>query len=244
MYLDKYFEKMDDVLRAIKTTQRENIQKAAEAVARTVAAGGAILIMDTGHMLKHEAFVRAGGLLSLIPFSYNLQVENPIEWRSLERDTKETAVLEARIVALALDSSKIRSGDVLIINSNSGRTNNVIEVALQCSKRGITTIAISSKQQMQHCEAVHPSKKKLIDVADIFIDNCTPHGDALVEVKDNEKMCPGSGIASAYILWAIQADAVERLQARDINPSIYRSVHISGYEYIEKQKKEFLRRGY
>ncbi|HOJ34600.1 MAG TPA: sugar isomerase domain-containing protein [Candidatus Hydrogenedentes bacterium] len=244
MYLDRYFEKMEEVLAAIRTTQRKQIERAGEAVAEALAHGGALLIMDTGHMLRHEAFVRAGGLIAWTPFSYNLHVENPLDWRSIERTSKESAALEARLVALALDSSKLKRGDILIINSNSGRTTNVVETALQCGKRGITTIAICSSEQMKKCDPVHPSGKKLADVADIFIDNCTPHGDALVEVRDNEKMCPGSGIASVYVLWAIQAEAVERLQARGLNPSIYRSVHLGGYAFIEKQKKKFLKKGF
>lgn len=244
MYLDKYFESMDAVLSAVRKTQQKNIGKAGEVLARSLAEGGVILIMDTGHMLRHEAFVRAGGLISLTPFSYHLQVENPIDWRPDARTPEQNAAIEARIVALALDSSKIKRGDVLIINSNSGRTVNVVETALQCRRRGVVTIAICSSQQMGKCDPVHPSGKKLFEVADICIDNCSPYGDALVEVRDNERMCPASGIASAYVLWAIQAEAVERMQARGLNPSIYRSVHLGGHAFVEKQKKKFLKRGY
>ena len=159
MYLDKYFESMDAVLSAVRKTQQKNIGKAGEVLARSLAEGGVILIMDTGHMLRHEAFVRAGGLISLTPFSYHLQVENPIDWRPDARTPEQNAAIEARIVALALDSSKIKRGDVLIINSNSGRTVNVVETALQCRRRGVVTIAICSSQQMGKCDPVHPSGK-------------------------------------------------------------------------------------
>ena len=243
MYLDAYFEAMDGVLAAIRETQRAAIVKAGRAVARSLAKSGTVQVMDTGHMLRHEAYFRAGGLMALVPFSYDLSVENPIETREVKRSGKQEAELEARKVALALDSSTMRRGDVLIVNSNSGRTPNVIEVARQCKDRGITTVAISSAEQMRKCAAAHPSGKKLFDVADICIDNCGPHGDALVKVHGNEKMCPGSGIGSVYVFWAIQAEAVQRLEAKGIKPSIFRSVHVSGHEYIEKQRKRFLKRG-
>ena len=96
---------------------------------------------------------------------------------------------------------------------------------------------------MKGCPAAHVSGKKLFDVADICIDNCGPFGDASIEVKDNEKMCPVSGMAATYVLWAVQAEAVERLQARGVNPTIFRSVHVSGHEYIDEQRKAFMERG-
>jgi len=243
VYLDAYFEAVDQALGSIRTTQREVIEQAAEAIAESLAKGGALLVMDTGHRLRHEAFNRAGGLMAIAPFSYGLDVENPLDQRTVERTPEEAADLEARTVGLALDSSKMRQGDVLIINSNSGRTSNVIEVALQCKTRGITTIGISSSQQMQGCPVAHVSGKKLFDVADICIDNCAPFGDAALVVKDNEKMCPMSGMAGTFVLWAVQAEAIERLQARGVNPTIFRSVHVSGMEYIEEQRKAFLEKG-
>ncbi|MBN2311542.1 MAG: sugar isomerase domain-containing protein [Candidatus Hydrogenedentes bacterium] len=243
MYLEAFFEAVDSVFATIRNTQRGTIEVAAGVIAESLANHGALLVMDTGHMLKHEAFNRAGGLMAIAPFSYGLSVECPINQRTVERSAEEEAELESRTVALALDKSKMKRGDVLIINSNSGRTSNVVEVALQCKERGITTIALCSAAQMNGCSVAHISGKKLFDAADICIDNCGPFGDASIEVKDNEKMCPLSGLAATYVLWAIQAEAVGLLQARGVNPTIFRSVHVSGPEYIEKQREAFLKQG-
>lgn len=243
MYLDTYFEAMDAVLAKVRGTQRAAIERVGAMVAESLAHGGALAVMDTGHMLRHEALCRAGGMLVIAPFAYGLNVDNAMDQRAVNRSAEESAELERRTVALALDSSKLKRGDVLFINSNSGRTPNVIEVALQCRERGIATVGIASFEQMERCAVAHPSGKKLVDVAGLCIDNGSPHGDALVDVRDNERMCPGSGIASAYVFWAIHAEAVERLQAMGVNPSIYRSVHVGGHEFIEEQRKQFLARG-
>ena len=243
MYLEEYFQGMDRLLRRIRETQRGVIVEAAKAVAASLANKGALAVMDTGHMLRHEALCRAGGLMAISPFAYSLHVENTMDQRRTERSVEETAALERQTVALALDSSKMRAGDVLIINSNSGRTPNVIETAIQCKERRITTVAICSFEQMRRCAAAHPSGKKLFDVANICIDNCTPYGDAMIEITDNERACPASGIAGAYVFWAIQAEAIERLQAGGVNPTIYRSVHVSGQEYIDRQREQFLKQG-
>jgi uncharacterized phosphosugar-binding protein len=65
----------------------------------------------------------------------------------------------------------------------------------------------------------------------------------MVQVRDNEKTCPASGLAATYVFWAIHAEAVERLQAQGVNPTIYRSVHLGGSEGVEKQRKHFLEQG-
>jgi uncharacterized phosphosugar-binding protein len=243
MYIDDYFTAIDDVFARIRATQLDAIKTVAEAVATSLANGGALVVMDTGHMLRHEAMVRAGGLMVIAPFSYNLNVENTMDQRAVKRSPEENAELNRRTVALALDSSKMKRGDVLILNSNSGRTANVVEVALQCKDRGITTIALCSAEQMKNCPVDHISGKKLFDVSDLCIDNCGPNGDATIPIRNNEKACPASGLAATYILWAIQAEAIDRLQARGVNPTIYRSVHVSGHEYIDKQREQFLKQG-
>lgn len=243
MYLESYFESVNNAFTAIRATQLGAIRKAAAAVANSLAQGGAWLVMDTGHMLRHESYFRAGGLMAIAPFSYEMKLDNPIDQRTIERTADEAFSIEKRSVDLALDQSKMKRGDVLTINSNSGRTSNVIEVALQCKGRGITTVGISSREQMRRCEAAHPSGKKLFDVTDICIDSCGPFGDAAVPVRDNEPMCPMSGLAAAYIFWAIQADVVEHLQEKGVNPTIFRSVHVSGMAFIEEQRKKFIERG-
>jgi uncharacterized phosphosugar-binding protein len=239
MYLDEYLKAIDAVFARIRATQMDSIRKAAELIAASLAGKGVLAVMDTGHMLKHEAQCRAGGLMVISPFSYALTVETMMDQRPAAQSPEVLAEIESRTTALALDSSKLKRGDVLIINSNSGRTSNVIETALQCKARGIATIGLASLAQMAQCTAAHPTGKKLVDVVDLCIDNCGPYGDAMIEVKDNEKMCPASGMAAAYIFWAIQAETVERLQALGINPTIYRSNHVSGQGYIDEQRKRF-----
>ena len=96
---------------------------------------------------------------------------------------------------------------------------------------------------MTRCDVEHRSGKKLFDAVDIAIDNCGPYGDAMLEVQDNEKMCPASGLAATYILWAIQAETVELLQKQGVQPTIFRSVHVSGMDYIDKQRAQFMEKG-
>lgn len=241
MYLDQYLGAAETLLRRIREEQYDTIQRAGLLLAACLRNKGAICVMDTGHLLQHEAFIRAGGLAAFFPFSFEMRVDNPIEGREDPLDDPARLVGE---VSLALDRSRLAKGDVLIINSNSGRSANIIELALQGHTRGIVTIGIASAEQMRHCAPAHPSEKKLARVVDIFIDNCTPHGDGLVPVRENERMCPGSGVASAHILWAMQAMAVSALETDGLRPTIYRSVHLSGQAHVDAQRAAYREQGF
>lgn len=242
-YLDDFLGAVEGVLRHVQTAERAAIKAAAELVADSIAGRGIVAVYDTGHLLKHEASLRAGALVALTGFAFSFEVDNPVPGRNPSDAEANGAGLELRAVALALDASNLRPGDTLILNSNSGRTANVIELALQARARDIRTIGIASRAQMAGCAAVHPSGSKLFDVVDCAIGNGTPHGDACVPVRDNDPMCPLSGIASALILWAVQAEAVERLQARGVNPTFYRSVHIGGQADVDAQVESYKRQG-
>ena len=240
-YLNAYFSEVRKTLEELTTRQRKPIEQAGEWVANSLAQGGVWAVYDTGHLLQHEAHIRAGGLIGMVPFRFEMQVDLPVlrnESSSAPTDTLE------REVALALDRSGLRSRDVLLLNSNSGRTANVIELAIQARQRGVATIGLASSEQMAQCEAAHATGKKLDSVVDCFLDNASPHGDGLLEAGSGERMCPGSGIFSAVLLWAVQAHAVALLESRGLSPTIYRSVHVSGQEYIDRQIEAYKRQGF
>lgn len=244
MYLDTWFDRVEENVATLRTVQYGNIVHAAESLAESITAKGAVFVMDTGHLLSHETAIRAGGLLAIIPFSFELRVEDGAGLREDTRTPEEIARMTSREVALAMDVGTLRSGDVMVINSNAGQSVPVVETALQCRERSVTTIGIGSSAQAQKCAPLHPSGKRLLDVVDIPIDNGTPSADAAVEVKDNEDMCPLSGISAALIFWAVQAHAVELLEQRGIRPTIYRSIHLGGQEYLDQQRAQFLKQGY
>mgnify|MGYP003814730481 CR=1 FL=1 len=211
MYLDQYFKVIEGLMAKIQNTQREKIENAATLVAESLAQKGGWFIMDTSHMLQSEAVRRAGGMVGITPFSYELNVKSELGHRNDPLPPGKAAALESQTVHLALEKSTLKKGDVLLINANSGHSANIIAVALQAQERGIHTIGLASKLQMDYCEAEHPSKRKLDQVTECFIDNCGGVGDAVIPVTDNERMCPLSGLGSCYIFWAIHAQAVKLL---------------------------------
>lgn len=239
MYLDQYFKVIEGLMAKIQHTQRDNIEKAAELVAESLAEKGGWFIMDLEHTLQLEVVHRAGGMASIGPFGYALDVTSDLGHRNDPLPPGKAAALESQMVHLALEKSTLKKGDVLLINANSGCSINVIAVALQAQERGIHTIGLASRLQMEFCESEHPSKRKLEQVAECFIDNCSGVGDAVIPVTDNERMCPLSGLGSCYIFWAIHAHAVKLLEEKGIKPTIYRSVHSGGMDFVLAQEAAY-----
>jgi len=243
-YLDAYFEAVAGLGRHIRETQRRAIEAAAEAVAESLANKGAWAVMDTGHLLQHEARFRAGGLLAITPFQYGLTLDEDVLHRKAAESTPEALVRSERcLLESAFAQSRLQSGDVLLINSNSGRTVNVIEAARTGRSHGLKIIGVASKAQMEGCAPAHPEGLKLFDVCDIAIDNGAPFGDAAIGKGDGASMCPLSGLAAAWILWAIQAEAVAQLESRGVQPSVYQSVHTVGEEAVDALRRRFSQEG-
>ncbi len=67
MLAERYFAKMNSVLRQIEETQIAVIDQAAAVIVDSVTNGGTWNLFDTGHMLMHEAVGRAGGLMMVTP---------------------------------------------------------------------------------------------------------------------------------------------------------------------------------
>ena len=81
-----------------------------------------------------------------------------------------------------------------------------IDMALECRKRGIFTIGITSRdfangEVEKNIPARHPSNKNLYDLVDIIIDAYVPPGDALLEI---ERVYVPIGPGSIYPWFSLQ----------------------------------------
>ena len=79
---------------------------------------------------------------------------------------------------MLFENEPIRKGDVMLVFSHGGLNAAGNEVLIEAKRRGLTTVGVTSMDNYQKRDATHSSGKKLADVADIVIDNCTPAEDA------------------------------------------------------------------
>src|SRR5918912_679463 len=91
--------------------------------------------------------------------------------------------------------------DSFIVFSNSGVNGVVIDVALGAKARGMPVIGVVSVAHCLGSPARHSSGKRLTDIADIIIDNCSPAGDAFVAIEGLDyPVGPGSTIGYAAVV--------------------------------------------
>lgn len=243
MLVKNYFEAISAKISEIQEAETDLIAHIAEICAHSIESGGVIHIHDTGHMLNSELISRAGGLVGMTPFNFGLNVHNPNQFRDKQGNNVNVI---SETIALALKRSNVRSGDVMFIGSVSGKSEQVVELAMQARNMGVTTISITSVGYSSHLESQHPSGKRLYEVTEFFLDNHAPYGDAMLSPEGLDTgVCPASGIAAAVIMWAIIAGTVEHLLANGITPTVYKSVNApGGPEDVKAREASYREKGY
>ena len=225
MLLDRYNERLDQLIHKVRTTQRENIIKAGEMIAETVANGGNIYLSKICHSIENDLIYRGGGPIFYKHFSYGMQVER--NGRVRDRSDLNSSVWG--MAEYALKMSDMRPGDVLMVSSVSGRTVSTVDLAYEAKKYGIKVIAFLSMEYAKAVEAVHPSGKKLYEMVDLVMDNCAPAAEAMMEVPGIEAhYAAASGIASDILLWSMTTVAIEKLMEQGITPGILKSANFPG----------------
>ncbi|MGC9318368.1 MAG: sugar isomerase domain-containing protein [Armatimonadota bacterium] len=246
MLAERYAEAVRDLTRRIEDTQMERIDEAARAISEALVGGGAFWVYNIGHGGERELTHRAGGLLATKIFSFGFNVSSPIAECRRGRPRPEPVEPDLAQVRLAVRASEMRSGDVLMVASVSGRTRRTVELARAASETGVTVIGLTSLEYTEQIESDHPSGKRLCDVANIVIDNCAPFGDACLQAQAYEhRVLPISGVAHIVIGWMICGQVIDRMTQMGSPPHVYMSVNRpGGREYNEQAEREYNQRGY
>src|SRR5207244_11706623 len=98
--------------------------------------------------------------------------------------------------------------DLFVIASKSGVNGSIVELATVVKENGHPLIAITSLQHTSSVESRHPSGKKLIDFADVVLDNHAPYGDSVLELPGGAKVCAVSSITAALIAQMLVAEVL------------------------------------
>ena len=96
------------------------------------------------------------------------------------------------LAEVILDNFSFGPHDVMIIFSAGGTTAVPVEMARGAGPRGLRVIAVTSVEQSMSAESTQASGTRLLDEADLVIDLCTPHADALIDI-DGLETPVGSG---------------------------------------------------
>ncbi|GAA0595984.1 SIS domain-containing protein [Kribbella sandramycini] len=204
------------------------IQQAADLFVTSLRANGVIQAFGSGHSeaLAMEIAGRAGGLIASNRIALRdlvLLGGEPVELlhsAELERDPSYSRKL--------YELSAARDGDLFVIASNSGVNGSIVELAKVVKERGHALIAITSLQHTAGVDSRHPSGKKLIDYADVVLDNHAPYGDSVLDLPGGGKVCAVSSITAALIAQMLVAEVLRRLTDAGETPPVYLSANIPG----------------
>ena len=231
----KYLENMMPILQKAIETQEPVLKQAAEMVADAIQADHLVYVFGAGHasILAEESFYRAGGLVPVVPvFAPGLTCQTrPM---TLSTQTERRTGYAEQI----FDTYQLEPGSVLIVHSNSGKNTVPIEMAEIARQRGLKVIALVNAEQCRKASSRHPKGLKLVDTADLVIDNCGAFGDACVYFEEiGEYAGSTSTVVGASLLNAIWVEAAQILIDRGVTPPIFRSSNVDGNNSDESNKK-------
>jgi uncharacterized phosphosugar-binding protein len=224
-----YVHALTPIMAAVTEQIDGPIQQAADLITSALRADGVIQAFGSGHSeaLAMEIAGRAGGLIATNRIALRdlvLLGGAPIELLrggELERDPS----IARRLYELA----EPHPTDLFVIASNSGVNGSIVEFATVVKEKGHPLIAITSLQHTGGMDSRHPSGKKLIDLADVVLDNHAPYGDSVLDLPaGGGKVCAVSSITAALIAQMLVAEVLRRMTDAGETPPVYLSANISG----------------
>ena len=239
---ENYFDSTIALLNDLKSTQLENIQKAAELCADRISKGGLVFLFGSGHsrMMTEEMTPRQGcyvGFVALVEHSLSNHAEiigsnglrAPLHLEKFDGYAEEI-----------LKSFKFGPNDAFIIISTSGIRPIIVESALGVKQRGLPVIALVSRRHCEGSKPAHHSGKKLIDIADIVLDNQCPPGDCVLELDGLEwRTGPTSTVTGAMIINMLRCETAKLLLEKGHKPMMLPSHHFVGNPSVEDQLELF-----
>jgi uncharacterized phosphosugar-binding protein len=237
----KYLDQAQAILERIRATQTDAIERAAELCAQTIAGDGLVHLFGTGHsrIFVEEMFPRHGSFPGFHPIvELSLTYHNLVVGSNGQRQAMFLEHVEG-FGNVIMRNFVFAQPDCFILFSNSGINEVVIDVALEAKRQSLPVIAVVSVDHCAASPALHSSGKKLTDIADIVIDNCTPAGDALVRVDGlGDPVGPGSTIGAAAVTNALKCLIAEKLTALGKPPIVLTSSFFIGSEASKKRFDE------
>ncbi|MGZ3699688.1 MAG: sugar isomerase domain-containing protein [Bdellovibrionota bacterium] len=195
-----------------------------ERLVQDVLGGKSLLVFGSGHsaIFALELYHRAGGGSFVIPLvaDYLLPTAGPPVVRQLERAPESALPMLAR--------AQPKPEEMLWICSQSGINAAVVEFAIEAKRRGLYTVAFTSRKHSSAVESRHASGKRLYEVCDAVVDLQGEVGDAAVPIgapaTDRLKAGPLSTLGAVFLGHSLLVSVLAKLEALG-HPSTYTSVN-------------------
>ncbi|MEV5985890.1 SIS domain-containing protein [Streptomyces sp. NPDC052051] len=235
----RFFDAAIGLLARVRDEEAKSIAAAGALVADTVAAGGRLFAFGAGHssLAAQDLVYRAGGLalmnLLAVPGAVGVDVVPATLGSALER-------VEG-LAGAVLDTSPLRSGDLLVVISLSGRNALPVEMAMTARARGVRVIGVTSVAYASETTSRHASGTYLKDHCDLVLDSKIAVGDAELGLDSvPAPFAPASTVVTTALLQAVMATAAGTLAERGIDPPLLRSGNVDGgLEWNDRIMREY-----
>src|SRR4051812_13331287 len=181
---ERFFREALPRLQALLDGQRPALDTASTLCSDAIAADGLVHLFGCGHsrMLCEEMTPRQGCFVGWhtiveLALTFHNLIVGPNGLRQSLHLEKTPGYAEQILRNFAFGPK-----DVLIVISTSGIREVIIEMAEGAKQRGLRVIGVLSRAHCEQARPAHASGKKLIDVADVILDNGAPVGDCLLEL--------------------------------------------------------------
>jgi uncharacterized phosphosugar-binding protein len=231
-----------DRLQNLLDAQRDALNRAAELCTEAIAADGLVHLFGCGHsrMLCEEMTPRQGCFVGWhtiveLALSFHNLIVGPNGLRQSLHLEKTPGYAEQILRNFAFGAK-----DVLIVISTSGIREVIVEMAEGAKQRGLRVIGVLSVAHCEQARPAHASGKKLIDVADVILDNGAPIGDCLLELEGcANKTGPFSTLGGGMVMNLLRCEVAQRLLERGIEPVFLPSHQFVGDRTVEEQLEYF-----
>src|SRR5436309_860822 len=229
-------------LERLQQAQRGPLDRAAELCTEAIAGDGLVHLFGCGHsrMMCEEMTPRQGcfvGWHTLVELglTFHNAIVGPNGLRQSLHLEKTPGYAEQILRNFAFGPR-----DVMIVISTSGIREVIIEMAEGARRRGLSVIGVVSVVHCEQARPAHGSGKKLIDVADVVLDNGAPVGDCLLTLDGcSNKTGPFSTVGGGMVMNMLRCEVAQRLMDRGIEPVFLPSHQFVGSRTVEEQLEYF-----
>ena len=229
-------------LKDLEQTQLPQIHAAAKVCAESIGQGGLVFLFGSGHsrLLCDEMAPRQGCFVGFVPMANTglstfADVVGPDGLRPMLYLERYEGYAE-RI----LEGYRFGPHDAVIVISTSGIRPVIVEMAQNARRRGLAVIAIVSVEHCSKATPAHSSGQKLIDVADIVIDNCCPRGDCIMELQGLDwPTGPLSTVSGAMIINMLRCETAELLLRAGHKPTMLPSFQFASNHDADEQLERY-----
>src|SRR6187401_2836065 len=172
------------LLGRVAETDAGAIEQASQWCAEAIAADGLVHLFGTGHsrIPVEEMFPRYGSYPGFNPIA---ELSMTFHTQVVGANGQRQAMFIERTPGLAeviLGNFAFGPHDVMMVFSASGHTAVPVEMAKGAKARGMRVIAVTSVAQSMSSEPEPAAGKRLLEVADLVLDLCSPKNDATVRI--------------------------------------------------------------